>query len=280
MCVYGLVQAQCKVPKTDLQIGIEILSGRRAQKYSSLSDDEAFSDKLSDISDSDGSENPNASPEEEEEPVSELSQLLLAVMEAISSLYKLAVATRNPTPRDRYAKAASLAPFDASFDVDHVYEEFPYLRSKAWLAERLGKAITKRRELLRYRSQHRDKVGGGIRSPFDLSKGHELADAPGKVASNDAQINMGASVPGFEAESVGYSQLASTQTATHAASSDDKDSDLGSTASESETSFGTEDNLNSMRQVQEPPKESANGRPFECPYCFVILTIKNINLWK
>lgn len=259
------------------------MSGRRAQKYSSLSDDEAFNDELSNILDSDGSENPNASPEEEEEPVSELSQLLLAVMEAISSLYKLAVATRNPTARDRYAKAASLAPFDASFDVDHVYEEFPYLRSKAWLAERLGKAITKRRELLRYRSQHRHKVGGGIRSSFDLSKGHDLADAPGKVASNDRQINIGASVAGFEAESVGYSQLASTKTATHAASSNDKDSDMGSTASESETSYGTsisEDNLHSMRQVPEPPKESANGRPFECPYCFVILTIKNINLWK
>ena len=259
------------------------MSGRRAQKYSSLSDDEAFNDELSDILDSDGSENPTAGPEQEKEPVSELSQLLLAIMEAIASLYKLSIAARNPTPQDRYAKAASLAPFDASFDVGHVYEKFPHLRSKAWLMERLGKAITKRRELLRYRSEYREKIGSNIRPSIDLSEGHELADDPRKVASNDAQINTGASVAALEADSGSYSQLASTKVTTYADDSNDENFDMRSTASRSESSYVTsilEDNLHSVRQVPEPPNESANGKPFECPYCFKILTVKNINLWK
>lgn len=63
------------------------MSGRRAQKYGCLSDDEAFNDEFIDISDSDESENPAASTGEGEEPVSELSQLLLAIIEAIASLY-------------------------------------------------------------------------------------------------------------------------------------------------------------------------------------------------
>ena len=259
------------------------MSGRRAQNYSYSSDDETFHDEFSDISDSDGSENPNASAGEEEEPVSELSQLLLAIMEAIASLYKLSITIRNPAPRDRYAKAAYLAPFDASFDVGHIYEKFPHLRSKVWLVERLGKANTKRRELLRYRSEYRENIGGDIRRSIDLSEGQELANAPGDVASNDAQINTGASVAGGKADSVSYSQLTPTKVTTDAANSNEENSDMRSTASQSEYSYVTsisEDNLHSMRQVPEPPKESANGKPFECPYCFMILTFKNINLWK
>lgn len=149
--------------------------------------------------------------------------------------------------------------------------------------ERLGKAITKRREFLRYRSEHREKIGGSIRPSIDLSERHELADARGKVASNDAQIDTGASVAEIEPDSVSYGQIASTKVTTYAANSGDENFDMRSATSRSEASYVSsipEENLYSLRQIPEPPKESANGKPFECPYCFVILTIKNIKLWK
>ena len=258
------------------------MSGQRPQKQVDAFDAEAFNDEFSDTSDSDRSEDPSSSASGQE-PVSELSQLLLAIREAITSLYKLSIAIRNPTPRDRYAKAASSTPIDVSYDIGHVYEKFPQIRSKAWLLEKLGRGITRRREFLRYREQHREKIGGNIRPSTGIGERHELAEARRDFTYIEAQFPVGDPVVGVEAHSISHSQLASTKATTYVANLNGETLDTQSIASRSETSYVTsiaEDSSHSLRQIPEPPKESVNGMPFECPYCFTILAIKNTKHWK
>lgn len=184
---------------------------------------------------------------------------------------------RNPTPRDRYAKAASFNPFDASYDVGHVYEKFPHLRSKLWLMEKLGRAITRRREFLRYRETHREKLGDYNMSPTEPN------DVRRKITYNEVQIPIRGPKSGLGAHSVGNSQLASTKATTYVAYLDGENMDTRSTAGCSDASYVTsiaEDDSDIMRQIPDLPKESANGKPFECQYCFMILAIKSTKQWK
>ena len=271
---------ECRTSRTaqlTLDLGIEILSGHRAQKQGRSSDEEAFSNEFSDVSDSDSSESQVAGAGEPE-PVMEIFQLFSAVNEAITSLYKLSIAIRKPTPRDRYAKATSSTPFDASYDVGHVYEKFPQVRSKAWLIDKMGRAITRRREYLRYRVNHRERLGDNIGSTTDFSMLHKLGDTR-KIVTNRTESQ----IPGSEPQSTSHSQLASTKATTYVANPNDDILDIRSTADRSETSYETsilEDDSDTMRQIPEPPKESENGMPFECPYCFTIQSVKTSKHWR
>lgn len=152
-----------------------------------------------------------------------------------------------------------------------------------WLMEKLGRAITRRREFLRYREAHRERIGTNIRPSTDPNERHELADSPRDFTYNDAKTPTRGLEAGFEAQSVSHSQLASTKATTYVANLNDESLDVQSITSRSETSYTTsiaEDNPDSMRQIPESPKEFANGMPFECPYCFTILAIKNTKRWK
>ena len=97
--------------------------------------------------------------EEEEEPgsPSELQQILLEISEVINCLYRLSMSIRNPKGNQRYFKTAG---FDTSFyepyDIDHVKLKFPL--AKKYLHERLGKAISRRRQYFKYRERHAAKL--------------------------------------------------------------------------------------------------------------------------
>ncbi|PMD16118.1 hypothetical protein NA56DRAFT_649723 [Hyaloscypha hepaticicola] len=94
---------------------------------------------------------------------SEIQELFQSIPETIAGLFKLSILIRNSSSRDRYAKAlssASKASFNEQFDIDHVGNKFPrlYRDDRAWLRQRLGKAITQRRQYLRYCREHREKL--------------------------------------------------------------------------------------------------------------------------
>lgn len=73
---------------------------------------------------------------------------------------------RNAMPRDRYIKAQSSTrePFLECFDIAHVGHKFPKIESEGreWLKRRLGKAISQRRQYLRYCREHHDKFSQRI----------------------------------------------------------------------------------------------------------------------
>lgn len=90
----------------------------------------------------------------------ELSELNLSVGDIITSLFKVSMLVKKATTRDRYAKAASAkeAAFLTEFDTRHVADKYPKLRTQPWLLERLGKAITQRRQFLRYCRNHKHRI--------------------------------------------------------------------------------------------------------------------------
>jgi hypothetical protein len=95
--------------------------------------------------------------------VTELDEILQSLADSISSLFKISLLIRSATPRDRYAKAATSAkqPFDNTFDISHVGHKHTKLEIKEnqWLRNRLGQAITQRRQFLKYCREHHDKLG-------------------------------------------------------------------------------------------------------------------------
>jgi hypothetical protein len=114
---------------------LEIVSGARANRQiSECEDDLASSD--------------------------ELSELNLSVGDIITSLFKVSMLVKKATTRDRYAKAASAkeAAFLVEFDIRHVADKYPKLRTQPWLLERLGNAITQRRQFLRYCRNHKHRI--------------------------------------------------------------------------------------------------------------------------
>lgn len=90
----------------------------------------------------------------------ELSELNLSVGDIITSLFKVSMLVKKATTRDRYAKAASAkeAAFLVEFDIRHVADKYPKLRTQPWLLERLGNAITQRRQFLRYCRNHKHRI--------------------------------------------------------------------------------------------------------------------------
>lgn len=90
----------------------------------------------------------------------ELSELHLSVGDILTSLFKVSMLVKRATKRDRYAKAASAKgdPFLAEFDIRHIADKYPKIRMQPWLLERLGEAITQRRQFLRYCRNHKNRI--------------------------------------------------------------------------------------------------------------------------
>ena len=196
------------------------------------------------------------------------------MIEAITSLFKLSIAIRNPAPRDRYAKSASIAPYDDSYDIAHVWEKFPYARRTPWLIARLGKAITRGRHYLRYREKHHEKLAS-------VPRRAEKKDLPGAVFLVELGIGSERGASRSTPSSMSGTSIQSETTASQYIAPDsnvvEELSDKGSITSYA-TSTG-EDDPGHMH-VPPPPEESANEMPFECPYCFTIQTVRDLISWK
>ena len=111
-------------------------------------------------SDSDGS---TSDIEGEDQPTTELAQLLSNIAEINTCLMRLSMSIRNPAPHDQFeeSKHISFSHYE-TFDVEHAREKFPH--AAQYLVVRLGKAISRRRQFLRYREEHRRKYEQGLPS--------------------------------------------------------------------------------------------------------------------
>ncbi|OAQ87530.1 hypothetical protein VFPBJ_01570 [Purpureocillium lilacinum] len=124
---------------------------------------------------------PNWSPSsnEEDSTESELDQISVDVVDVVNCLLRLSAAIRNPAPHDRFAAShfTDTSHYEL-FDIRHVQSKFNDI--DAILAERLGKAISRRRQYFKYREAHHMKLSRGL----DL---HRAADATTTAGSADPQ---------------------------------------------------------------------------------------------
>ena len=208
----------------------------------------------------------------------------MIVPETISSLFRLSIVIQRATPRDRFVKALASVnePFDSSYDVAHVGQKFPRLQSEdcTWLRERLGNAITQRRQYLRYCREHREKktkLGPGQHHDERGEYHPQNAKAPGL-----AQRPLNLETQSFISSQKPESSFAQTAASTLMVEKLDSAERLSEDAV-SKTSFATsvEDNLTSnYLRVARLDEVSQGNATFECPYCWTIQSPKSQNQWR
>ena len=193
-------------------------------------------------------------------------------------LFKLSRIIRKPAPYDRYKQLASIEPLPFLFDVMHVQDKFPEVRSRPFLAERLGKANSQRRDYFRYRRIHKEKLAKESRT--DLHR--RPRNRASSVGSSDDEQTRKQSHPSHKQL---QSSLGSTKASTFVPPPegvDLLDVDEASDTGQSETSYATSVNEDDSTTLRVPsiPDTFEEGIGFECPYCYAMQLPKNRRAWK
>ena len=227
---------------------------------------------------------PNEDTENEksdEEELSEVREIFASTEDAISNLFRFSIIIRNNTNRDRYAKAAAAAiasPFDNQFDICHVEHKFPALagRDQRWLVERLGKAITQRRQYLKYCREHHDKTARAPQNPEPVTV---QMNPFGSSSVMSARL-----IPVARSDySKPTSTLAPTQASTLILTSGQAIEEGVVEEIQPQTSYATstdEDSSNATLSVIKVEEVSKGLSQFECPYCWQIQNARSQKAWK
>lgn len=96
----------------------------------------------------------------------ELKQLFSGVRDTISCLFRLSMAIRNPAPNTQSGSTITAdKSYYEDYDIEHVrakFHEEKFHSCEFFLTERLGRAISARRQYLSYREEHHKKLVKGI----------------------------------------------------------------------------------------------------------------------
>ena len=231
----------------------------------------------------------------QEVELSELHYLVSDITHIITCFYNFSIAIRNPAPKERLHKIAQIDVSSfAHQDINHIEDKFRPVdpqnsfRVAKYLTKRLGKANTRRRQLLKYYKEHHDTISRHINDPLPSEgavQSNELTNASKPVTSIAEGGNAGVleTASNIErADTVCITTKSQTTVSTVKAelvrtAENERDEDVLS-----QTSYTSSTN-NMMRiRVPSPPNENAafGGEPFECPYCFNIIKIRNRQDWK
>lgn len=174
------------------------------------------------------------------------SQLIGEAHVIISCLFRLSVTFRNPARRDlgKQASATRLEYFEP-YDVSYVEEKYP--DAPAFLQSRVGKAITRHRQYVKYREDHHSKLSAGL----DVAPGDQT-DRSSTFATSLPERN-------HLSQSIALDDTTSEYTATSFASSVTGDSTL-----------------------RPPPMPEAghDGEPFRCPLCYCFIVADDHRSWR
>ncbi|RGP69547.1 transcription factor [Fusarium sporotrichioides] len=181
-------------------------------------------------------------------PDTEMAQIVQNVSDVVNCLLRLSVAIRNPAPHDRFTTSVSVeASHYEPFDIRHVKAKFGEI--EPFLADRLGKAISRRRQYFKYRESHHLKLKQGLDS----------------VEQNDVESTVASSLP-LHAKAAGFSLKA-------------MDEDEGSDSGLTQTSLASSNADSEKLRVPPLPREAEDG-PFECPFCYMIIVATSTASWK
>jgi hypothetical protein len=130
------------------------------------------------------------------------------------------------------------------YDTQHVRSKFP--NADEYVTNRLGKAISTRRQFLKYSEQHRKRLKAGLTSNI----------------GDEVQSTVASSLP-FQIKS-GAFELPTK----------DNDDQI------SMTSFATSVANSDKLKVPPLPKNAVYDQEFECSLCYCIVSVENWDAWK
>ena len=149
------------------------------------------------------------------------------------------MSVRNPTGTQRYVRSAHIdTSFYEPYDIERVRQLFP--QAKEYLIERLGKAVSRRRQYLKYRETHAAKLAQHL-------------------DENDAATAL--------------SETTASALLVHGVVQDDAKS------ATSEASGATSVGSVQRARMPSMPRAARNQQPFECPHCRTIACVKDTNSW-
>ncbi|KAF8253586.1 hypothetical protein K440DRAFT_656809 [Wilcoxina mikolae CBS 423.85] len=209
-----------------------------------------------------------------------VDRILADISHVITCLYEFSIAIKNPVPRDRLEKCKSI---DVSaylfFDIQHVSNKFP--GAEKYLVERLGKANTTRRQLLKYNERHHSKIAGygdqAASRLLDLVAHEPRTTSHNDDDGNSARIKAPATIAGTM-----MTQTTVSVYIPRRPGQDLETVDACSDSDNSQTSFASSSNGKSgvLRVPPPPDPESAfDGKPFQCPYCYEIISVTGNQSW-
>ncbi|KAK3303684.1 uncharacterized protein B0T15DRAFT_421124 [Chaetomium strumarium] len=152
--------------------------------------------------------------------------------------------------------------FMDQFDINHVLERYPKLGKpeSRWLCERLGRAITKRRQFLRYARRHKSRVAGDQ----EWTESREEEEMMESIIAHNAFVvaqdttnkstYSTAAVTAFDEDKVSYVSVSS--------------------------SFHMAPNGDATLHLPSLAKVSKGEAIFECPFCFGIQSASNEWAWR
>ncbi|KAH7136277.1 hypothetical protein EDB81DRAFT_693283 [Dactylonectria macrodidyma] len=193
------------------------------------------------------------------ECTTELEQLLGSLHSSISHLFSLSILIRRLRPKGRLPGVDSLDSLDSSADVTYVEDKFPKARQVPWLAQRMGDAITRRRELIRYRQQHRAKIS---KAPEVLTNVNTETET---IATSYREEDV---VPTLQSSSSNEPEAASIYTSATSFMTSTMDSE------------GTGLNIPDLSDMVLDGVQLNYGEPIECPYCRTVQNLENRYEWK
>ncbi|KAJ5549320.1 hypothetical protein N7513_006554 [Penicillium frequentans] len=189
------------------------------------------------------------SDSEEESEQTEIQSTYHDLRDTISNLFQVSMVIRRPAQYDRLVgtKRSEAVMFEP-FDRDHVFNKFP--SADEAILNRLGLAISERRAIFRYRERHYMKLAQGIDRVVN-----DLPDTMSTLMSETVATEL---LESPERETSGY----------------------GSQSMESQTSY-TQSIVEGNHGIgmPAPPEGSDNGAPFECPYCFLVISTSSSFDW-
>jgi hypothetical protein len=208
------------------------------------------------------------------ETCGKVSHICHKISEDISHLFRVSALIGKSIARDRYARAetASKERFDDRYDVAHVKAKFQQQKAPDWLLFRLGQAITKRRQYIKYVREHRSRIDSDSQQPREpaipvvvaLGHGSQVTNSPKAVtlASRPSQM------PTLATTVVSNALLNVEQTF-----EDDR------SVTTANTTWLDED---PDQRLSVPPLTDYTtlGREFRCPFCPTTTRFNSQSSWK
>jgi hypothetical protein len=201
-----------------------------------------------DMSDSDSDTTDDGKVDLPPEDITELQQLATNLAELNTCLMRLSISIRNPAPPDQFKVSADIdTTYYERFDIAHVQGKFP--NAEEYLTVRLGIAISRRRQYLRYCDDHRKKYEQGL---SQIGAHREVAST---IASSLPPVLKASDVSSAELDD---DEFDDTQSVTSYASSGHDPENL---------------------RPPPLPEKGSDGEPFECPLCFRFTAVQHVKAW-
>ncbi|KAK4141399.1 uncharacterized protein C8A04DRAFT_31029 [Dichotomopilus funicola] len=223
-------------------------------------------------------------------PEDDAREILGAAVECCRGLLKTSTLIRNASSRDRFQTALqrSRDTFMDQFDINHTREKYPKLArpGSEWLARRLGRAITLRRQFLRYCREHQDSLAHqddnsansnsnpnqtSNLSP-NISSGTERSGAHLPLGVDSGMSQAGITEPGTTASTLFAGQLDIVQ------EGPEDDGVSYTSAAHSDLAPG-DDVVLELPSLQTLTKDNP-ATDFECPFCHIIQRFKRDKGWR